>query len=254
MPKPPDRLPPTDYSSPKRDPERAHALQMAESAFVNGIVEVDEETGQELPPRWPSYGDVAREYKIPIFVVNETGAKYNWVRRRLQRQTALQTFQNEQMARRWVSSDRAISDALTKNMEALTGVLARKVYESVRAVEIAAKEESRQIAEGNPDALVRADVKQSELESLFRSHKALSDTQKAAMDRAYTLPMSPDEIPLAPDALPTVEQEALDKAEALEQALPKASVLDVYREILSLEQKAMDLASTNVIEGQVEDD
>lgn len=253
MPKPPDRLPPTDYSSPKRDPERARALQQAESAYVNGIVEVDEETGQELPPRWPSYGDVAREFKLPIFLVNEVAAKYNWVRRRAQRQTSLLTFQNEQMARRWVASDRHISDALAKNMEALTGVLARKVHESVRAVEIAAKEEARQIAEGNADALVRADVKQSEFESLLRSHKTLADTQKAAMERAYSLPMSPDEIPLAPDALPTVEQEALDKAEALEQALPAASVLDVYRDIVELERKAMEIASTKTIQGEIEE-
>lgn len=220
----------TDYSRSPIAPERARKLNLAELDYVNGYA--DEETGELA---WPSYPELAAKYEMPVRVIQEQANKHRWVSRREQRKSAMISFRNEQTRKRWLDMDRQVMGVMQENIHIASFVANRLMDEYRRLAIKAIAEENARINEGEIDAVVRVNIRAGELEQTMRTCENIVKTAERLAARITALPTLLPEI-APPVLIQTVEQEEAERAEEDEKILPKATILDVVREMRAIEE------------------
>jgi hypothetical protein len=236
----------TDYSRSPIAPERARKLNAAELDYVNGYA--DEETGELA---WPSYPELAEKHGLPVRVIQEQAAKHRWVSRREQRKSAMIAFRNEQTRKQWLDMDREVMGVMQQNMHTAAFIANRLMDEYRRLAMKAIAEENARIAAGELDAVVRVPVRAGEVESTMRTCENIVKTAERLAGRIAGLPTLLPEI-APPVLIQTVEQEEAERAEEAEAVLPKATILDVVRELRAIEEARSKLPG--VVYGEVDYD
>jgi hypothetical protein len=221
----------TDYSRSPIAPDRARKLNMAELDYVNGCEDPDA-PGEIW---WPSYPELAAKYEMPVRVINEQASKHRWVSRREQRKTAMIAFKNEQTRKQWLDMDREVMGETQKTLYGLTYVAQRIGEEYIARARKAVAEENARKANGEEDAIVLSGIRPAELESTARTIETLVKTAERLAGRIQGLPTVLPEI-LPPKLIQTVEQEEQERVAEDERILPKATLLDVVRELRAIEE------------------
>lgn len=221
----------TDYSRSPIAPERARKLNMAELDYVNGCEDPDA-PGEIW---WPSYPELAAKYEMPVRVINEQASKHRWVSRREQRKTAMIAFKNEQTRKQWLDMDREVMGVMQNNLHIAVHVVGRIMDEYRMLASKAIAEEGALRANGEDDAIVRMPVRAAEIESTLRSCENIVKSAERLSHRIQGLPTVLPEV-LPPKLIQTVEQEEAERVAEDERILPKATLLDVVRELRAIEE------------------